>query len=171
MGGSGRQSLTKLATFIANYELFQIEVNKTYSMENWKNDLKKVLKRAGADGKKIVFLFTDLQIKDESFLEDVSMILTTGEVPNLFAADEKAEILDRSVLTNQRPVFYLLTNQGSAHRQGGGQGAGRDELCQPVQHLHDQRQEQPPHCACHEPRGYQVSNSASNYLTNQRPVL
>ena len=95
MGGSGRQSLTKLATFIANYELFQIEVNKTYSMENWKNDLKKVLKRAGADGKKIVFLFTDLQIKDESFLEDVSMILTTGEVPNLFAADEKAEILDR----------------------------------------------------------------------------
>ena len=50
---------------------------------------------AGADGKKIVFLFTDLQIKDESFLEDVSMILTTGEVPNLFPADEKAEILER----------------------------------------------------------------------------
>ena len=42
-----------------------------------------------------MFLFTDLQIKDESFLEDVSMILTTGEVPNLFPADEKAEILER----------------------------------------------------------------------------
>ena len=54
-------------------------MNKTYSMDNWHNDLKKVLKRAGADGKKVVFLFTDLQIKDESFLEDVSMILTTGD--------------------------------------------------------------------------------------------
>ena len=56
-----------------------MQVNKTYSMDNWHNDLKKVLKRAGADGKKVVFLFTDLQIKDESFLEDVSMILTTGD--------------------------------------------------------------------------------------------
>jgi dynein heavy chain len=40
-----------------------------------------VLKRSGADGKKVVFLFTDLQIKDEAFLEDISMILTTGNPP------------------------------------------------------------------------------------------
>ena len=68
-------------------------------MQDWKNDLKKVLKRAGANGKKVVFLFTDQQIKDEAFLEDISMILTTGEVPNLFASDEKAELLERVQLT------------------------------------------------------------------------
>ena len=95
MGGSGRQSLAKLATFIANYELFQIEVNKTYGIQSWRNDLKKVLKMAGADCKNVVFLFTDLQIKDEAFLEDISMVLNTGEVPNLFATDEKTEILER----------------------------------------------------------------------------
>ena len=40
----------------------------------------------------MVFLLTDTQIKEESFLEDVDSLLNTGEVANLFAVDEKAEI-------------------------------------------------------------------------------
>ena len=99
VGGSGRQSLAKLATFIANYELFQIEVNKAYDINSFRTDLKKVLKVAGADCKHVVFLFTDTQIKDESFLEDISMILNTGEVPNLYQQDEKTEILERVQVT------------------------------------------------------------------------
>ncbi len=43
----------------------------------------------------VVFLFNDMQIKDEAFLEDISMVLNTGEVPNLFPPEEKAEILER----------------------------------------------------------------------------
>jgi dynein heavy chain len=39
-------------------------------------------------------LFTDTQIKQESFLEDVNNILNTGEVPNIFPADEKADICE-----------------------------------------------------------------------------
>ncbi len=110
VGGSGRQSLAKLATYIANYELFQIEVNKAYGVASWRGDLKRVLKMAGADCKNVVFLFTDLQIKDEAFLEDISMILNTGEVPNLFATEEKTEILERvqvcrTVCSSQFPEF------------------------------------------------------------------
>ena len=92
--------MAKLATFIANYELFQIEVNKTYGIQAWRNDLKKVLKMAGADCKNVVFLFTDQQIKDETFLEDISMVLNTGEVPNLFITEEKTEILERVQVRN-----------------------------------------------------------------------
>ncbi len=53
-----------------------------------------LLKNAGVKGQKTVFLLTDAQIKDEAFLEDVDSVLNTGEVPNLFAIDEKQEIME-----------------------------------------------------------------------------
>ena len=59
-----------------------------------KNSLK-VFMKAGGDGKQTVFLFSDNQIKEESFVEDINMILNTADIPNLFAADEKAEIIEK----------------------------------------------------------------------------
>ena len=55
------------------------------------------MKNAGGHGKTTVFLVTDSQIKDESFLEDVDNLLNSGEVPNLFAADERIEIQEVSI--------------------------------------------------------------------------
>ena len=37
-------------------------------------------KRAGADDKPSVFLFSDGQIKEELFVEDINNLLNTGEV-------------------------------------------------------------------------------------------
>ena len=53
-----------------------------------------LLMSAGKKGKTTVFLLTDTQIKDEKFLEDVDGLLNAGEVPNLFAIDEKQEIIE-----------------------------------------------------------------------------
>ncbi|KAM9844002.1 dynein axonemal heavy chain 3-like [Aulostomus maculatus] len=95
IGGSGRQSATKLATFINDYVLFQIELTKTYSISDWREDVKTMMLKAGVEGKSLVFLFSDSQIKDEAMLEDVNMLLNTGDVPNIFAADERADIIDK----------------------------------------------------------------------------
>ena len=51
--------------------------------------------KAGVEGKPTVFLFSDNQIKDESFVEDINMILNTGDVPNLFPPDEKADVIEK----------------------------------------------------------------------------
>jgi dynein heavy chain len=42
IGGSGRQSSAKLASFIADYDTFQIEITKNYGKNEWRDDIKKV---------------------------------------------------------------------------------------------------------------------------------
>lgn len=63
IGGSGRSSLTRLAAFISDYDLFQIEINKHYGLTEWISDIKKLLVKTGCDGIPTVFLFGDYQIK------------------------------------------------------------------------------------------------------------
>lgn len=94
MGGSGRQSMTQLAAAILNQTLFQPEITKNYGLNEFRDDLKLMLKEAGGYGKDTVFLFTESQMKMEEFLQDIDCLLNLGEVPNIFQIDEKQEVLE-----------------------------------------------------------------------------
>jgi dynein heavy chain len=88
VGGSGRKSLASLATFIADFDLYMIEVTKSYGSVEWKDDMMNMFNRGGVEERGTVFLFSDNHIIQESFLEDVNNILNNGEIPNLFSTPE-----------------------------------------------------------------------------------
>ena len=88
VGGSGRKSLASLATYIADFDLFMIEISKDYKVDSWKDDMRNMFSKGGIEERGTVFLFSDTHIVLEAFLEDVNNILNNGEIPNLFSAIE-----------------------------------------------------------------------------------
>lgn len=69
-------------------------MTKSFGVAEWRDHLRILLRRAGAEGKQMVFLFSDTQVADESFLEDINLLLNTGDIPNLYGAEDKSAILD-----------------------------------------------------------------------------
>jgi len=88
VGGSGKQSLSRLAAFICQQSTFQIAISGNYGVNEFREDLKGLYTRAGVKGEPVLFLFTDSQIADEKFLVFLNELLASGNIPDLFPADE-----------------------------------------------------------------------------------
>ena len=94
VGGSGRRSLTRLAAYIQSLELHTMTLSKEYRSQEWREDLRRVVTRAGRDGVPLVFVVTDTVLRDQDWLlEDAQRLLDFAEVPGLLAADEMEGIL------------------------------------------------------------------------------
>jgi dynein heavy chain len=89
VGGSGKQSLTRLAAYTSAHFCFQITITKSYNDNALFEDLRTLYVRAGQKGEATTFIFTDAEVKSENFLEYLNSILATGEVVGLFQKDER----------------------------------------------------------------------------------
>ncbi|XP_018058898.1 PREDICTED: dynein heavy chain 9, axonemal [Atta colombica] len=94
VGGSGKQSLSRLASFVSLLEVFQIQLRKDYSLNELKADLAMLYLKAGVKGIGTTFLLSDSQIAEEKFLIVVNDMLATGEIMELFADDEVDNIIN-----------------------------------------------------------------------------
>eukprot|EP00903_Cladosiphon_okamuranus_P006208 g6103.t2 len=89
VGGSGKQSLSRLAAFICGFEVRQLSVTSKFKVDDLKEALQEMFKTSGAKGTPLLFLMTDGQIVNERFLIYINDILANGWISDLFAKDER----------------------------------------------------------------------------------
>ena len=92
VGGSGKQSLTRLASWICGYEVFQIQVTRSYSDQDLLEDIRSLYMKAGVKGNGVTFMLTDSQIVNERWLVYINDLLSSGDIPQLFPEEEKDSI-------------------------------------------------------------------------------
>lgn len=93
VGGSGKSSLTRFASYLSDTQCFSIELVRGYGVTEFREDLRKLFWACGVEGRKICFLISESHLVNEAFVEDIDLILNNGEITGLFAPDDKERIL------------------------------------------------------------------------------
>ncbi len=97
VGGSGKQSLARLAAHLCGYTVKQIVISATYSVADLKEDLKAMHHKAGLREEGVLFLLSDSQITNERFLVYINDLLASDHIPDLFTAEEQDSIVNALV--------------------------------------------------------------------------
>ncbi|XP_017734861.1 PREDICTED: dynein heavy chain 17, axonemal isoform X2 [Rhinopithecus bieti] len=103
VGGSGKQSLSRLAAYISGLDVFQITLKKGYGIPDLKVDLAAQYIKAAVKNVPSVFLMTDSQVAEEQFLVLINDLLASGEIPGLFMEDEV-----ENIVSSMRPQVKTL---------------------------------------------------------------
>ncbi|KAK9242644.1 dynein heavy chain, N-terminal region 1-domain-containing protein [Lipomyces tetrasporus] len=93
LSGSGKTTLTRFVAWLNGLRVFQINVHKKYSAEDFDDDLREVLRSAGSKGQKVCFILDESNMLDSAFLERMNTLLANAEVPGLFEGDDFNSLL------------------------------------------------------------------------------
>ena len=91
VGGSGKQSLAMLSSFISGCEICQITVTANYGINDFKEFLLNLYRKAGTKGIPSALIITDSQIINERFLVFVNDFLASGNISDIFTTELKEE--------------------------------------------------------------------------------
>jgi len=94
VGGSGKQSLSKLASYIMNFATVTITISATYNLNDLKADIQGYYTKAAIKDEGLLWLFTEGQITNERFLVYINDLLASGEIADLYTSDEKDGIIN-----------------------------------------------------------------------------
>lgn len=91
--GVGKTVLSRFVSWMNGLSIFQIKANNRYTIENFDEDLRNLLRRVGIDGEKVCFIFDESNALSSAFLERMNALLASGEVPGLFEGEDLQHLL------------------------------------------------------------------------------
>ncbi|KAF8640937.1 hypothetical protein AX17_000584 [Amanita inopinata Kibby_2008] len=107
VSGSGKTTLSRFVAWMNGLSIFQIKVSNKYTGDDFDDDLRTVLRRAGCKGEKICFIMDESNVLDSGFLERMNTLLANAEVPGLFEGDEHAALMTACKEGSQRDGLML----------------------------------------------------------------
>ncbi|KAJ3973292.1 dynein heavy chain protein 1 [Lentinula raphanica] len=107
VSGSGKTTLSRFVAWMNGLSIFQIKVSNKYTGDDFDEDLRTVLRRAGCKGEKICFIMDESNVLDSGFLERMNTLLANAEVPGLFEGDEHAALMTACKEGSQRDGLML----------------------------------------------------------------
>ena len=108
--GSGKTTLSRFVAWIGGLSVVQVKAHRNYTVAEFDEDLRAVLRRSGTKGEKIVFMIDESNIQDTAFLERMNTLLANGEVPGLFEGDEYSALMTQCKEGAQREGMMLNGN-------------------------------------------------------------
>lgn len=93
IAGVGKNTLTRLATYITEYSLEELSITPQYQSEDWFSDIKRLLGSAGINENHLVFNIAETQLIRDHFLENVASLLKNGEVPGIYNREEYESVI------------------------------------------------------------------------------
>lgn len=123
---SGRTVLSKFVSWMNGLSIFQIKNHSRYTIQDFNEDLRAVMRRVGVDGEKVCFIFDESNVLSAGFVEAMNAVLASGEVPGLFEGDEytalisamrDAAVRDGLILDAEEELwrYFVTTVQRNLH--------------------------------------------------------
>lgn len=91
--GAGKTVLTRFVAWMDQMNVFQIKITRRYSLEDFDEDLRSVMRQAGVEGQQTCFIFDESNILSTGFLERMNALLASGEVPGLYEGDDMISLM------------------------------------------------------------------------------
>ncbi|KAL0234330.1 hypothetical protein PCE1_001366 [Barthelona sp. PCE] len=110
--GLGKSLITEFIASVLDYSVFMLPISAKYTLHDFEENLKDLLRRTGVNREKIIFVFNlDTDSLSSAFLEYMNALLASGEIPGIFNESDWDALFTELHSKKDRSSIALLNEE------------------------------------------------------------